>query len=105
MYIMPAFSLHAESISFEGDFVFQTVSLAWLKLKNLITLLKADESEFISIDLKEVAQVDSTCLALLLALAREAALQGKSLHFSHIPDKMLALADVSGVAKVLFGDA
>lgn len=95
----PSFSLQSESVCFEGDFVFHTVAKAWPKLKALVRRMNTPS---IHVDLSQIKRVDSACLALLLALSREAIHKGKSLHFANIPDKMLALAKVSGVAAILF---
>lgn len=89
----------ADQFKLEGCVGFDTVHSIWLKYKKYI---KNYSQSVIQLNLQEVRELDSACLALLLAMAKDASKKGKSLQFSHIPAKMLALAKVSGVATVLF---
>lgn len=96
--IKPTFLFDAEHLCFQGDFTFQTVGEAWIQLK---PQLSQCVSSRLCVDLAKVHFIDSACLSLLLALMRVRLKEGKSLYFSNIPDKMLALAKVSGVATIL----
>ena len=94
----PQSLLRDGTLYLQGDFTFHSVQQIWLQLK---MKLKEMPRANIDIDLIEVQRVDSACLALFLALTRLAKQQGKSLHFKNIPDKMRALAKVSGVQALL----
>lgn len=52
-------------------------------------------------DFTHVTQCDSASLAFALALLRAAKSQGCAIHFSHLPDQMRDLAQVSGVTAFL----
>jgi len=54
----------------------------------------------IKVDLKDVTHTDSAGLVLLLEWLRTAQTLKKTLTFIHIPDQLLALANVSGVAQL-----
>lgn len=94
----PVFLLKEDRVYLQGDFTFQTVGKMGRTIKKFILTLPA----VVAVDLQRVNLLDSACLALLLAFTREADKRGKALHFANIPDKMLALAKVSGVATILF---
>lgn len=53
------------------------------------------------VDLTDVEAVDSAAVAVLLALKRRAAAEGRSLAFSHIPPVLATLADLYGVNEML----
>jgi len=53
------------------------------------------------IDLNGIDAVDSAAIAVLLALKRRAAAEGRRLTFSHVPAALTALADVYGVEDML----
>ena len=58
-----------------------------------------------SVDLAEVGELDSSALALLLALAREAQRLGRELAFSNLPQGLTSIARLYGVAELLPGAA
>ncbi|EKD75579.1 MAG: hypothetical protein ACD_44C00094G0003 [uncultured bacterium] len=95
----PHFVIQEERLYFEGDFTFQTVLHAWRELKKI---LRKDADKIIFVNFEHVNHIDSACFALLLAYLRERRQHHKLLKFEHIPDKMLALAKVSGIEKILF---
>lgn len=69
-------------------------------------LLEAGRAQFhghpaISMNLKEVSRVDSAGLALLLEWLRQARADGRSMTFSALPEKLLAIARLSGVDGLL----
>jgi len=53
------------------------------------------------VDLSRVEAVDSSAVSLMLAWLREAQRSNVSLCFSHIPDNLLSLARLYGVAEML----
>ena len=53
------------------------------------------------IDLSGVDAVDSSAVAVLLALKRRASVDGRPLTFTHVPAALTALADVYGVEDML----
>lgn len=65
-------------------------------------LLQAGQAQFgahsaIAVNLKGVSRVDSAGLALLLEWLRQARADGRSMTFTALPDKLLAIARLSGV--------
>lgn len=65
-----------------------------------LTLLSQDSSEVWEIDLSQLAEVDSATLAVLISWCRLAKQQSKTLKFSHTPDRLSALAQVSDVEEL-----
>lgn len=55
----------------------------------------------VEIDLGDVSRADSAGLALLVEWFRKATGQGRSIRFCEVPAQMLALAQVSGVDRLL----
>ena len=53
------------------------------------------------IALDQVAAVDSSAVALLLALKRRAAGEGRTVTFTHVPAALTALAELYGVKEML----
>ncbi len=71
-------------------------------------LLEAGRAVFssqadVTIDLHEVTSVDSAGLALLLEWLRQARADGRAVRFIDIPEKLLAIARLSGVEALLTG--
>jgi phospholipid transport system transporter-binding protein len=54
-----------------------------------------------AVDLGEVTELDSSLLAALLAWMREAKGRGRALTFAHLPQDLLTLAQLYGVAQLL----
>lgn len=52
-------------------------------------------------DLKGVGQMDSSAISLLLALKRRAVAANRPVAFLHIPESMLSLAKLYGIAEYL----
>lgn len=63
--------------------------------------LQAGEKTKLEVDLSQVEAVDSAAVSLMLAWLREAQRGNISLYFSHIPDNLLSLARLYGVAELL----
>ena len=55
----------------------------------------------VSIDLGGVTRIDSAGLALLLEWLRWGQAEGRSVRFTALPDKLLAIARLSGVEEML----
>jgi phospholipid transport system transporter-binding protein len=53
------------------------------------------------VDLENIGAIDSSAVAVLVALARRAAEEGRTLKFVHIPSALVALAEVYGVGEIL----
>ncbi len=53
------------------------------------------------VDLENVGAIDSSAVAVLLALQRRAEEEGKPLRFARVPAPLLALAEVYGVESIL----
>ena len=73
------------------------------------TLLAAGERLFsgipaVSVDLGGVTQVDSATLALLLEWRRLAARQGHAVAYTGLPERLVALARLSGVSGLIGAD-
>ncbi len=63
--------------------------------------LQAGATSALEIDLAEVGAVDSAAVSLLLAWLREAQRSNLTLQFLHVPDNLLSLARLYGVAEML----
>ncbi|MDW8467819.1 MAG: STAS domain-containing protein [Burkholderiales bacterium] len=59
------------------------------------------EAGVATVDLGEVSEVDSSALALLLAWRRAARARGRELAFAGLPEGLLAIARLYGVAEFL----
>jgi phospholipid transport system transporter-binding protein len=57
-----------------------------------------DEGE---VDLDNLVEIDSSAVAVLVALRRRAAEEGKPLRFVHVPPALVALAEVYDVEAIL----
>ncbi len=53
------------------------------------------------VDLDNIGAIDSSAVAVLVALARRAAEEGRPLRFVHVPSALVALAEVYGVGEIL----
>ena len=53
------------------------------------------------VDLENLGAIDSSAVAVLLALKRRAEAEGKPLRFLHVPAALIALAEVYGVESIL----
>jgi phospholipid transport system transporter-binding protein len=56
-----------------------------------------------TVDLGEVAELDSSALALLLAWLREAKKRNGNLSFTRLPEGLTTIASLYGVAELLPG--
>ena len=53
------------------------------------------------VDLDNLGAIDSSAVAVLLALKRRAEAEGKPLRFVHVPPALVALAEVYGVTSMI----
>lgn len=78
-----------------------------LSLNSVVRLLTQSEMMFhsdrqeLSIDMGPVQRVESAGLALLVEWRRRADKVGKTLTYHHIPEQLIAIARLSGVADIL----
>ncbi len=79
-----------------GDMTFHSVSVLLSSATNLINF-----HQVVHIDLEEVARSDSAGLALMLEWLDQSRRQGGRLHFHHIPEELMAIAQVSNVSALL----
>lgn len=89
-------SASSHGVPLQGELTFDTVARLW---ENSDVLL-AKGTDLV-IDLQGITRADSAGLALLMGLLRKAHQRGKSLKFANVPEKLLAIARVSGVASFL----
>lgn len=82
--------------SIQGELSFQSVPMLNRKIKSILST-----SDAAVIDLSAVVRSDSAGVALLVEWTRMAHLHDKQLSFDHIPDQMLAIVRVSGLADIL----
>ncbi len=53
------------------------------------------------VDLDNIGAIDSSAVAVLVALARRASEEGRPLRFTHVPPVLVALAEAYGVGEIL----
>lgn len=82
----------------EGTLSYHTVTYQFWETSKALLM---SEPAPIHIDLKNVAQSDSTGVALLIAWRRWAQQQKKEISFLHVSDQMRAIMRVSGLEKLL----
>ena len=91
-------SAGAGLIAVQGPVTFATAGTLLAAGKALFTGQSA-----VTVNLHEVTNVDSAGLALLLEWLRQARAEGRTVTFQGIPDKLLAIARLSGVEALLTG--
>lgn len=80
----------------KGALSFETVAQIWAQSRDGL-----GAAANISIDFAQVSEVDSAGLALVLEWLRWARLQQRRLTINHVPAKLMALAQMSEVDKLL----
>jgi phospholipid transport system transporter-binding protein len=63
--------------------------------------LQSSGKTSLTVDMSGVEAVDSSAVSLLLVWLREAKHSNVNLHFSHVPDNLLVLASLYGVADLI----
>jgi phospholipid transport system transporter-binding protein len=66
-----------------------------------VTAFKTLPDTDLTFDLTAVTECDSVALALLTALTRDAKKLGKQIRFTHVPEQLMAIAQLSDVDKIL----
>lgn len=96
---MQATLKNGNEIFLQGDVVLSTITILQ---KNIVKILRENLSlvEY-RLDFSEVTAVNSAALALLVELKKWAIIQQKTIVFSHLPQRLLALAQLCGVAEWL----
>lgn len=89
----------AEVLALEGALSFDT--LARVLEQSRAYSERPDVPDRLTIDFSAITDVDSSAVALLLEWRREAARQGKSLHFVNLPANLLSLAELYGVTGLI----
>jgi ABC-type transporter Mla MlaB component len=80
------------------------LNLAAMPLRLAETTAYASQTplpDCLTIDFKNVNEIDSSGVALLLHWRREAAKLGKALRYVHLPPNLAALAELYGVADLI----
>jgi phospholipid transport system transporter-binding protein len=76
-----------------------------ITLESALSLLAESREMFtspkVTVDLKEVTEVDSSALSLLLEWQREAAGNGRSIRFLNLPANLRSLAELYDVTELL----
>lgn len=87
-------------LALSGPLAFDTAG----KLLDVSRGMFASGGSDISVDLGGVTRVDSAGLALLIEWLRWGQAEDRSMHFTALPDKLLAIARLSGVEEMLTTD-
>jgi len=86
----------------DGDRLYISGPVTLANVAGLLEEARAPLAEGVSaVDLGEVTELDSSLLAALLAWMREAKGRGRALSFAHLPQDLLTLAQLYGVAQLL----
>jgi anti-anti-sigma factor len=88
-----------QSIRIKGDLVSSTVMQAMQQFTRECKAL----AQWV-IDLSDVSRVDSTAIALLIELKRQAKGSNKAVRFLHLPQTLLTIAHLSQVEALLQED-
>lgn len=79
----------------QGAVTFETVAIIQ---KKITEFLHNNSLSTVQVDLKEVTQVNSAALGLLVELKKQAIAHKKAVHFLNPPERLLSLAQVCGVS-------
>ena len=88
-----------ESLPLEGPLSFE--SLPRVLTASDAYEARADLPERLTIDFSAVTEVDSSAVALLLEWRRRALAHGKTIIFANLPENLMALAELYGVAELI----
>lgn len=89
----------AEVLKLDGALSFETLPGVLAKTAEFVR--RPDVPDALTIDFADVADIDSSAVALLLEWRRQAAALGKRLAFVNLPANLLALANLYGVADLI----
>ncbi len=86
----------------DGERLYVSGPVTLANVAGLLEEARAPFSEGVcAVDLGEVTELDSSLLAALLAWMREAKGRGRALTFARLPQDLLTLAQLYGVAQLL----
>jgi phospholipid transport system transporter-binding protein len=88
-----------EVLKLEGALTF--VSLPGVLAESAQFEARSDLPDVLTIDFSAITGVDSSAVALLLEWRRQALKRGKTLQFVNLPDNLMALAELYGVADLI----
>lgn len=83
-------------LAITGELTRQTISSSFERKSSALMTNKIQ-----TINLHDVAKVDTAGMALLLMLLEQAQKNNQSIHFTHLPEELLKLAQLSAVDKFL----
>lgn len=87
--------LQVSGLQVSGDVTMATVSALFSEG------LKPQANSNVVIDFAQIEKVDSSAVSLMLVWLREAQRNKVSLRFIHVPDNLMSLAKLYGVAELL----
>jgi len=90
--------LGAGAFAIRGDLTFETIAAVLAASQSLFAA-----HQHIEIDMSEVAQADSAAVALLLEWLSWARGFDRQIQYQNIPQQILAIAQISGIAELLGG--
>ena len=85
----------------DGERLYVSGPVTLANVTGLLEEAKAHVASVRAVDLGEVTELDSSLLALLLAWLREAKGRGSALSFTRLPQDLVTLAQLYGVAQLL----
>ena len=89
-------------ISRDGDRLFLAGPVTFANVAGLLEEARAPLGDGVrEVDLGAVTELDSSLLALLLSWLREAKGRGRALSFTRLPQDLVTLAQLYGVAQLL----
>jgi phospholipid transport system transporter-binding protein len=89
----------SEVLKLEGALTFE--SLPGVLAESAQYAERADLPDVLTIDFSGITGVDSSAVALLLEWRRQALKRAKTLQFANLPDNLMALAELYGVAELI----
>ncbi len=88
-----------EVLKLEGALAFET--LPAVLAESVAYAERPDLPDKLTIDFAGITHVDSSAVALLLEWRRQALKRGKNLQFVNLPDNLMELAELYGVADLI----
>ena len=86
----------------DGERLYVSGPVTLANVAGLIEEARAPLAEGVrAVDLGEVTELDSSLLAVLFSWLREAKARGRELSFAHLPQDLVTLAQLYGVAQLL----
>ena len=95
---IPVFQKRSNTYYLSGKLSFETVPFLWQQSQDV---LKDREQTLTIFDLGEVAQSDSSGVALLIAWTRIFRRRSQIIHFVHLPRQMLAIIQLAGLETII----